>query len=188
MPLPRTNRPRRNWSFSSLSKSSSPLQIGPHNNHAKKKKVIGSREVQMFVFVILSMAAFPLLFLHRYLQSPSSITKHRHQKNETQIQNSLNQYYKQRQQHRQDHWQHKGPPLVSASHHNENQNINQMVEDSEGRYGEQIKVLTAYLETVDTVDTPDDSPVYPLPIRPTSAARLKKVVFPSVGDNTTSSD
>lgn len=170
MPPPRTKRPRQVLNFSSLSPPSSLHQ----------KKVIGNREVQVFVFVIVSMAAFPLLFLHRYITSPSSFSKHQHQKNETRIQNSLNEYYKQRQEHRQNHndWKPKEAPF--SRNHDDNQNVNDVSQFSQGTASD--KVLTAYLEPVDTMPSPD-SKVFPLPIRQTSAERLKKVVFPpSVSD------
>ncbi|CAJ1947697.1 unnamed protein product [Cylindrotheca closterium] len=170
MPLPRQKRPRQTVSWSSLSSSSLP------NNpllYQKKKKVIKNREVQAFIFVIFSLAVFPLLFLHQSLLPSDSKHHHNHSnKNETKIQNSLNDYYKQRQEHRDEQhhdWKPKPAPSTIGSH-NENND----------------KVLMAYLEPVDTITMlsasgdggGDDSSDKPRFIRQTSAKRLTTVVFP----------
>lgn len=116
-----------------------------------RKRRIKRYEFRLFIFVLGSFLAFPVLYLqHRLLSSQK--TKSYNKDVSSKIHKSLNEFYAEKKRRRKD------------------------LNDKKQNLPERTRPLTAYLESSNTLN----NDILPLPIRNSSASSLKKVVFPSV--------
>jgi hypothetical protein len=109
-----------------------------------QKRKVKSYVLRVFLFIIACMACFPLIYLQQRVFWASSPTSA--YKNTTAIHKSLENFYAVKQQR---------------------------LQNLKSRSTNRPKILTAYLEPTDSLNTE----VSPLPTRNTESARLKKVTF-----------
>ena len=135
----------------------------------RKKKTDTNYVVRVTFAIIAGFAFLPLLYLHHRLTTTTAVFVE-HKAHHIPVHKNLGDFYGLSKSSNSRRDRHKHSKRARAEEHHQSRSTH--LADQ----GSRRKVLTAYLEPIDTVI----SDATPLPLRNTTASRLKQVEFPHV--------